>query len=352
MKLKEKLLQYNLVNDNEYVDKYVELIEKNIDNKSQKFLTHRHHIIPKYYFKYNNLDCDNTKDNIVNLKYSDHILAHFYLFKCSTELYYKFCNSEAILRLIGTIPENEIDIIKKSIDLDYVEYQRRLLFSEQLKGHFTSEQVKHKISQSNKLTKAHNKYKYIHKDDIETCVPEYLLNDYLSDGWELGFKRKMTAWNKGAKTKEETRLLQSKAKLGKVHIYKDNNDKLVDESLLDNYLSNGWELGRCQSTADAISKGSLGKAGTFKDKHHTADAKEAIGKANSGGKYINKNGEVKHVKLEDLDAYLNDGWKIGNCNNTKGSFKWMTNGMTALQVKTKDIDKFLKEGYSFGRVIK
>lgn len=351
MGIKEKLLHFNLVIDNEYLDKYVELVQDNIGRKFEKFSMHRHHIIPRYYFKYNNIECDNTTNNIVNLKYTEHVLAHFYLFKCSAIHYYEFCNAEALRRLIHIIPENEMGVLKSAVDVDYVETVRRRLFSEQLKGHKVSETTKLKISKSNKQTRLEGKYKYVHKDGVETCVPEKLLEEFLSNGWKLGSIRKRTAWNKGMKlNNEETKSLQRNAKLGGVHINKNGEDKLIDKSFLDYYLSDGWSLGVSQKTKEAISKGSIGKAGTFSGRHHSQDTKESIGKANSGGKYVNKDDIVRHVSMENLDAYLSDGWSIGNLNSPKGTFRWMNNGVLTVMVKTELVDEFLSNGYVFGRL--
>ena len=89
--IKLKLLSSNLVVDNEYLDKYVKLIEDNLTTKRKKFVTQRHHIIPRYYYKLNNLPVDNSKDNLVNLPYKYHFLTHLYLSKCSiTEEFDKY----------------------------------------------------------------------------------------------------------------------------------------------------------------------------------------------------------------------------------------------------------------------
>ena len=53
MELKTILLQLNIVEDNEYLDKYCELIETNKDTKRIKGKTHKHHIITKSYYKIN-----------------------------------------------------------------------------------------------------------------------------------------------------------------------------------------------------------------------------------------------------------------------------------------------------------
>lgn len=81
MDIKSKLLELDLVEDNEYLDKYVELINNSTVTK-QKYKTHTHHIIPRFYYTDNNLDVDNSTNNIVELYVKDHLLAHYYLFKC------------------------------------------------------------------------------------------------------------------------------------------------------------------------------------------------------------------------------------------------------------------------------
>lgn len=80
--MKQKLLETNLFIDNEYFEKYIELIVNNRVAYS-KGKTNRHHIIPKYYYKDKGLDIDNSEENIVTLLYKDHILAHYYLSMCS-----------------------------------------------------------------------------------------------------------------------------------------------------------------------------------------------------------------------------------------------------------------------------
>ena len=107
--LKEKLLSLGVFLDNEYLDFYCTLI---VDNKStaiEKFKTQKHHIIPKTYYKLNSLNIDNSCDNIVNLLYSDHILAHYYLCLCvdstNKSLAYRLQNS--FLHLIKADANNK-----------------------------------------------------------------------------------------------------------------------------------------------------------------------------------------------------------------------------------------------------
>ena len=96
--LKIKILATNYFIDNEYLDKYCELIFNNLERRREKYKTQRHHIIPQYYFKLNNLEVDNSKENLVNLLYKDHLLSHYYLVLCSkAEIYNKLSFSFIIM---------------------------------------------------------------------------------------------------------------------------------------------------------------------------------------------------------------------------------------------------------------
>lgn len=71
--------------DNEYLKAYANLIERNLNTKQIPRKTNKHHIIPKCWFKLNKLDIDNSLSNLVNLKYREHILAHYYLCLCTKD---------------------------------------------------------------------------------------------------------------------------------------------------------------------------------------------------------------------------------------------------------------------------
>ena len=105
MALKEKLLTLGIVEDNEYLDKYVRLIESNKDTKKEKFKTQQHHIIPRCYYKYLHVACDESKHNKVNLLYKDHVLAHCYLSLCAKEAWFEYNNLISIYKIFGAIEQ-------------------------------------------------------------------------------------------------------------------------------------------------------------------------------------------------------------------------------------------------------
>ena len=100
MLLKNKLKELNFFIDNEYLEKYCRLIEQNTTRNSLPGRTNRHHIIPKSWFKLNNLEVDNSRTNLVTLDYRSHVLAHYYLCLCTTDQL-KFANELALVCLIS-----------------------------------------------------------------------------------------------------------------------------------------------------------------------------------------------------------------------------------------------------------
>lgn len=137
--LKQRLLDIDLCVDNEYLDKYCQLIITNKNTQMVKGKTHKHHIIPRFYFKINKLKIDNSENNLVILFRKEHALAHYYLFRCSKNkiiLNYNFYALEYILPKkteINKISENEfLELIQY-----YNDYEIKL-----------TEETKKKISKS------------------------------------------------------------------------------------------------------------------------------------------------------------------------------------------------------------
>lgn len=109
--LKQELIKTNCFDDNNYLDLYCSLIYENRNRKKEKYKTQKHHIIPKCYYKLNNLDINNDDNNLVNLYFKDHILAHYYLCLCvnKNEKLLKFHFENGFLHLVKS-REKLIDI--------------------------------------------------------------------------------------------------------------------------------------------------------------------------------------------------------------------------------------------------
>lgn len=113
---------------NEYFSLYIKLIEKNLNTQSIKGKTQKHHTVPLSYFKisqgfksrkqsetyYNSVY---KKEGIVNLTYSEHILAHYYL--CL------FTNGELQKELIIAfylLTKKDLKSFVPELDLDNITY--------------------------------------------------------------------------------------------------------------------------------------------------------------------------------------------------------------------------------------
>ena len=248
--VKEYLLSLgDFVIDNQYLDKYVSIVVKNLETSKEVFKHQLHHIVPVSYYKHRGTKVNNDSINIVALTPSEHILAHYYLSLCCCSEADRCSNLEAV-KYCFNHPNLDIDSIMRntSILIDYNE-------------------VCNKIN--------------IHKS--------------------LSYK-------------------------GRKHITRSGVDKVVKQEELASYLSDGWSLGRSDKTRASISAGSFGKKGAFLGKHHSEQARRAIGVKHSGGVYVHKEGIVKHIKHEDLDKYLSLGYVCGNPQARKPGMIWITNG--------------------------
>lgn len=144
---KENLINIDLVQDNNWLDAYLNLINLNLNTTKKAGLTQRHHIIPRYYFYDNNLVVDDSENNIVNLTIKDHILAHYYLCRYSTDKYKgkNYASINYILRnqSIDYLPGYEEFVsLLNNIDEYYKEYR------ELINRLSHSEDAKQKLSQS------------------------------------------------------------------------------------------------------------------------------------------------------------------------------------------------------------
>lgn len=167
---KRELIESNQFEDNKYLDLYCDLIKSNKKREKEIYKTQKHHIIPRCYFKYNNLEIDDSQENLVNLLYKDHILAHYYLCLCCIDsiLSYKlFAGLTYIIkskRLNPTTLESLKELDLDNYQLLYQEYIRNIsldkerclkISSKLTGGKRTPEQALH-ISLSRLGTPIHN----------------------------------------------------------------------------------------------------------------------------------------------------------------------------------------------------
>lgn len=307
--LKNKLLNTGIVIDNEYLDKYVNIIISNLNLPKIKFKTQNHHIIPRYYYKYNNIDIDNSKDNIINLLYKDHILAHIYLGLCSSTDEFKRRNYFAVQHVLGNK--------NYTID-DFYEFERLAIENLDIyqnlyeaSREWWSENCNWKnhgpISEEQKIkeSKANSNLVYVNNGERAIKIKPTNLKLYLDSGWKRGniFKPKNKVRIKNIKNANHLRCGKSYVNNGyiSIEVAKDEAKKLMNE---------GWKTG-ILSYSDMIKN--------IKEDEWNIINSEIVGYYGINLDFyslptkinINNNGECIKIKKSKLYWYLLNGWHIG-----------------------------------------
>lgn len=67
----------------EYYLRMMKIVKNNQKFAKEKTTgRHLHHVIPRSFFRSNNIPIDNTSDNLVSLTPYEHCIIHFYIYKC------------------------------------------------------------------------------------------------------------------------------------------------------------------------------------------------------------------------------------------------------------------------------
>lgn len=305
---KEKLLQLNYFIENEYFEKYLNIIEKNKKTKKIKFETNAHHIIPRHYFIHNNLNIDNSKENIVNLYYKDHMLAHFYLAGCTIGRD-KYWNLYSIYLLSGKSTNlSYIENIKSLEDFDFIYNNAIKSDYNHRKGSKVSDETKDKMKKAQqlrvKLHGATNKdYVWINNDIKDYMIPQDELENYLVDGFKKGrlYRHSKEVKEKiGEKAKKRIitdEFRKKMSEIAKKQIHTSEQNKAHSE----------W-----------MKKHSIGSRNPFYGKHHSKKSNEQNRQAHLERVWMTNGEELKFVKKEEVDHYLSIGFIKGRKIKNKG----------------------------------
>lgn len=204
--LRNVLLGFKVFQQNIYLENYIDLIVKNLDTKKEAFNTQRHHVIPKHLVSYLNLEGEDTKF-MVNLSYENHILAHYYLALCATDLYIQGANIKAIKRII---------VNSKSYCSASNVHEMLKNFYERLPEYkFLYQQSVLSISKENSGRIA------VNRDKQTRYVKASQLDQYLENGWLIGrylsnaSREQLSEKHKGLKMSAATKMKMSASHTGK-----------------------------------------------------------------------------------------------------------------------------------------
>lgn len=216
--------------------------------KLKNIYTEKHHIIPKC------LGGNNDKENLINLPWMIHILAHFLIAKkfeildtsISIKNYYaaRMILNQNEIKKIENLEELKKISILQAIELD----------------------IKFKLKTCKRI--------YINKDKKTIQIFENDFENYQKQGWEKG------------------RFFRSRP--GDVWINNGEKSTHIAKEDLPKYLENGWKLGM------------------YKTKNmKNYDRGKSLPKTR-GYKWVNKDNKRLLVDPKDLENYLKQGWILGS----------------------------------------
>lgn len=210
---KINLLSLGVFEDNEYLDKYITLINLNEHTAQQKGKTQKHHIIPRCYYKERGYSVDNSSKNCIYLSHFNHALAHYYICCCSLNGVFKYANELALRNCIG-----------HSIFKIQPGYEEDKTFIESLENYSSIMEECNLRKRPSQLVKQ---------------ISESLKKVKHTPEWN----EKVRLANCGRHLGQDAIAKISASKRGKICINNDIQDKFVKESDLFFYLNSGWHRG-------------------------------------------------------------------------------------------------------------
>lgn len=302
MDLKNVLLSTGCIDDNIWLQKYTDLVESNRTTQRTKYSTQKHHVIPVAYYKHIlKTDVNNSKENIVHLLYSDHILAHYYLSQCAVGdlQYYAMYGLFVLLNMKEY--NNEADLL-----VDLPNYQK---LYEEFRKRYAKEL--HDQLYGNKKGNGHSGKKYMHKDSVCVCISPDKFDEYIANGYVFGrltsdsARANIRKGQQGTtrltlrgvpKSEEHKRKIADKI-AGRVRLTDGCRRKLVypDSIEYQQLVSEGW---RVETTADSIQRTVAGRI------------------------CVHRETTIKVISKQQLSEFLAQGYELGRGSvNTRGTTK-------------------------------
>lgn len=334
--IKEKLINLEVIYDNTYADMYEKLIVDNIQTAEIKYETHKHHIVPRYYFKINNLPIDNSSENLVNLHFSKHILAHYYLYKCAKPNFIKsqeeailfLCNQQTIEEALKIIAQDDLDQIYKDLMI-----RRSNLYKGTTRPQYVKDKIAKSLKGKEKTQEHRNKLSITKMGENNPNYGKHWTEDrknQFHENWS-----EMNSPNYGRTASEETKRKNSLAHMGQNH---------------PNYGKNLSDI-----TKKRISEALTGKAKSKEHRQALSDAK--LGKANLKARGKKRSVESRQ-KMSDSHKGIKhtEEWKTNLSKRNSGTGnpnfgkKWYHNSEEQIMIRQEDIPYYESLGYLKGKL--
>ena len=313
---KQILLDTHLFEENDYFNKYVELININRNNSKVMFKTTAHHIIPKHCFEDMGMPINNTSINIVNLSYADHVYAHYLLAKCSIKEIHQVYNYMAMQNIAGNkySDAKSIEEVLNSQgfkdDLNELNEKAAREAQTRIKSrapYVRTEETKKKMS--DKLSG----YIHIHKGDARKMIPPEQFQLYEQQGWIKG--RGITSMS------EEGKKRFREKRLG--HTVEEVTRQKIKEA-------------RAKQTAEKGEPAAGHKLSEQSKQQISEKLKQKV---------IITDGYIElHINKADLEKYMSNGFRKGRIPRA-----WVYKDTVNKQILLRELDVYISEGWQQGR---
>lgn len=307
MTSKEKLLNIGIVVDNEFLDKYIELINTRALTTRIKFETEGHHIIPAFYYRSVNLPVDSSVENIAILYNKDHILAHLFLALCAASKYADAAANSACRVVTGH--EGNYSDIESAIDLLDFELLQQI-----------SEQRKHAIAQLAKWRKPNKGLIWINNNVENKMIDPKDLEQYTTIGFKKGRIplpqsgiEKMRQSRKGQKPSAENIAKRKATMIERYGVAGINHGSAESNKQISDTLLKYYENHQHASTGKiSICNKRLQKIQYIQEEDLPLWIEQGWERGRNivTRRRIIKDGKAKIVKEEELESWLNDGWVL------------------------------------------
>lgn len=307
---KATLLEYGIFVDNQFLDKYISLIN-NCEVNYIKYETARHHVIPRCYYKRNHIDIDNTASNVVRLYHKDHALAHYYLYYCLNDTYLRWSAAYSVQFTLG-----------EKYFIDSPNYEQEASFIRQLDGY-----------------------------------QEMVADSFRRNALDRGVRERCSRAAKERWSSEVERAKQRDRLLGKVWVHNETERTLIDRTELDSYLNAGYVTGSGYSPTSSVREAIRSKLKGHKPTQeqidkiiasragytHSEETRKKISQARMG-----KPGQPK---TEEMKKHLSDVLKgkcitgnIVECIETGERYISITSAASCLSIPNDVLIKSSREG--------
>lgn len=245
LNLKQKLLTEQLVEDSVYLAKYLALLQTNLNTAPAEYITQKHHALPVAYYKhfypkevngrsryiYENLALNDSVNFLVNLKYSDHLLAHCYLALCAKPNWFKYANANMIT---AVSKHTKLEAFASSEDLS--DFQKAYTLKCQLlQGKTLSEEHKAKIASAHR------------KESISDEYSQKLSTANHNRVWTQESKNKISTTLKNNKSFQETLRIRNTSNppaKGLMWVTNGETTTRIDSTSLPDYIVLGYWAGK------------------------------------------------------------------------------------------------------------